>query len=128
MIPSESLRNKGNDHELKKLLIVSQIFPTCTLWNVQKTVWRMYIHSDFKVNTDCIVKYSTYHVESGYQQLATAKVYLIKDPQWCSSELSGFLLLPFSTSISLVLTCCIQHRLQEHCRETYSSKINKSQF
>ena len=35
--------NKGNDHQLKKLLIVKQILLVSTLGNVQSTVWRICI-------------------------------------------------------------------------------------
>ena len=35
--------NKGNDHQLKKLLIVKQILLVSTLGNVKITVWRINI-------------------------------------------------------------------------------------
>ena len=36
-------KNNGNDHQLKKLLIVKQILLVSTLRNVLRTVWRIYI-------------------------------------------------------------------------------------
>ena len=33
--------NKGNDHQLKKLLIFKQILLVSTLGNVKRTVWRI---------------------------------------------------------------------------------------
>ena len=38
-----SYENKGNDIQLKNLLIVKQILPACTLGIVQRTVWRICI-------------------------------------------------------------------------------------
>ena len=35
--------NKGNNHQLKRLLIVKQILLVNTLGNVWRTVWRIYI-------------------------------------------------------------------------------------
>ena len=35
-------REKGNDHQLKRLLIVKQILLVSTLGNVQRAVWRIY--------------------------------------------------------------------------------------
>ena len=35
-------REKGNDHQLKRLLIVKQILLVSTLGNVKRTVWRIY--------------------------------------------------------------------------------------
>ena len=35
--------NKGNDYQLKKLLIVNQILPVSILGNVWRTVWRICI-------------------------------------------------------------------------------------
>ena len=36
--------NKGNDHQLKKLLIFKQILLVSTLGNVKRTVWRIYAY------------------------------------------------------------------------------------
>ena len=35
-------REKGNDRQLKRLLIVKQILLVSTLGNVKRTVWRIY--------------------------------------------------------------------------------------
>ena len=35
-------REKGNDHQLKRLLIVKQILLVSTLGNEKRTVWRIY--------------------------------------------------------------------------------------
>ena len=35
-------REKGNDHQLKRLLIVKQILLVSTLGNLQRAVWRIY--------------------------------------------------------------------------------------
>ena len=42
--PNHTLqKNKGNDYQLKKLLIVKQILLVITLGNVKRTVWRICI-------------------------------------------------------------------------------------
>ena len=42
-ITLEGHENKGNDHQLKKLLIVTQILNISTLGNIKRTVWRICI-------------------------------------------------------------------------------------
>ena len=43
IITTELNSNIGNDHQVKKLLIVKQILIVSTVENVMRTVWRMYI-------------------------------------------------------------------------------------
>ena len=42
-IKHESYENRGNDHQLKQLLIVTQILPVSLSVNVCRTVWRICI-------------------------------------------------------------------------------------
>ena len=91
-IDHEGLKSKGNDHQLKKLLIVKEILLYSSSGNIKRTVWRIHI-----LMLGC--KELKWRVQSGIQHTSKA----------CSKQF-GSLTPPSSSSSEISINVAIKYR------------------